>query len=104
MRSAGKALRRPAHLIAARPRPPGRRAEFEQVAACYALALSPEVGERIDPADPRDPIARQFVPDAAELDAQPLEHADPIGDDAHSPVAGIVHRYPDRVLLKPVHV
>ena len=30
--------------------------------------------------------------------------ADPIGDDAHSPVAGIVHRYPDRVLLKPVHV
>jgi lysine 2,3-aminomutase len=44
------------------------------------------------------------VPDAAELDVWPQERADPIGDDAHSPVAGIVHRYPDRVLLKPVHV
>ena len=44
------------------------------------------------------------MPDAAELDTRPQELADPIGDDAHSPVAGIVHRYPDRVLLKPVHV
>ena len=34
----------------------------------------------------------------------PEERGDPIGDDAHSPVAGIVHRYPDRVLLKLVHV
>jgi len=39
-----------------------------------------------------------------ELSSQPGEHADPIGDHAHSPVAGIVHRYPDRVLLKLVHV
>ena len=58
----------------------------------------------IDPSDPHDPIARQFVPDAAELRTRPEELADPIGDDAHSPVEGIVHRYPDRVLLKPVHV
>ena len=57
------------------------------------------------PADPDDPIARQFVPDAAELDdARRRERADPIGDEAHSPVEGIVHRYPDRVLLKLVHV
>ena len=35
---------------------------------------------------------------------RPDERADPIGDDAHSPVEGIVHRYPDRVLLKLVHV
>ena len=34
----------------------------------------------------------------------PIERADPIGDHAHSPVAGIVHRYPDRVLFKLVHV
>jgi lysine 2,3-aminomutase len=58
------------------------------------------LAELIDPSDPHDPIARQFVPDAAELDVQPQELADPIGDDAHSPVEGIVHRYPDRVLLK----
>src|SRR5207302_8594469 len=57
-----------------------------------------------DPADPHDPIARQFVPAAAELDIRPEERADPIGDDAHSPVEGIVQRYPDRVLLKLVHV
>jgi lysine 2,3-aminomutase len=54
------------------------------------------------------PIARQFVPDARELTVHPWEDADPIGDDAHSPVKGIVHRYPDRALLKltascPVH-
>jgi lysine 2,3-aminomutase len=57
----------------------------------------------VDPADPADPVARQFVPDARELDADPRERADPIGDDAHSPVAGVVHRYPDRVLLKATH-
>jgi lysine 2,3-aminomutase len=43
------------------------------------------------------------VPDAAELVQTPDEREDPIGDLAHSPVEGIVHRYPDRVLLKPTH-
>ncbi len=60
--------------------------------------------ELIDPADAGDPIARQYLPDAAELAARPQELSDPIGDDAHSPLEGLVHRYPDRVLLKPVHV
>ena len=62
------------------------------------------MAELIDRADPHDPIARQFVPDPAELDVTPEERADPIGDHAHSPVEGIVHRYPDRVLLKLTHV
>jgi lysine 2,3-aminomutase len=44
------------------------------------------------------------VPDAAELDVRPEENADPIGDHARSPVEGIVHRYPDRVLLKLTHI
>jgi len=70
----------------------------------YAVALTPTVAGLIDPTDPADPIARQFVPAAAELVARPAERADPIGDDAHSPVPGIVHRYPDRVLLKLVSV
>jgi lysine 2,3-aminomutase len=51
-----------------------------------------------------DPIARQFVPDPRELVVTPEERADPIGDRAYSPVKGIVHRYPDRVLLKPTHI
>ena len=70
----------------------------------YAMAISPAMAALIDPNDPNDPIARQFVPDAAELTVLAEERADPIGDLSHSPVEGIVHRYPDRVLLKAVHV
>lgn len=79
-------------------------AELEAVAAQYAVAITPAMVELIDATDPHDPIARQFVPDPAELRAEATESPDPIGDDAHSPVEGIVHRYPDRVLLKLVHV
>ena len=79
-------------------------ADLERVAARYAIAVTPDIAALIDPEDPNDPIARQFIPDALELVQQAGERADPIGDDAHSPVAGIVHRYPDRVLFKLVHV
>jgi lysine 2,3-aminomutase len=58
----------------------------------------------IDPSDADDPIARQFIPSAEELVTRRGENVDPIGDHAFSPVAGIVHRYPDRVLFKLVHV
>jgi lysine 2,3-aminomutase len=104
MRAARQTLRRPDDLIAAGLVAAERRAAIEAVAARYALAVTADVAELIDPADPQDPIARQFVPEPAELNASPQEMADPIGDDAHSPVEGIVHRYPDRVLLKPIHV
>jgi lysine 2,3-aminomutase len=69
-----------------------------------AIAITPEMLALIDRGDPaHDPIARQFVPSTAETEVAPDELADPIGDDARSPVKGIVHRYPDRVLLKPLH-
>ena len=74
-----------------------------QVAARYAVAITPAMEVAIDPTDPDDPIARQFRPDVRELIETPGELADPIGDDAHSPVKGIVHRYRDRCLLKLVH-
>jgi lysine 2,3-aminomutase len=77
---------------------------LRNVAARYAVAITPAVVDLIDTADPHDPIAQQFVPDERELDSHPEENADPIGDGAHSPVAGVVHRYPDRVLLKVVNV
>jgi lysine 2,3-aminomutase len=93
-------LRTSAQLCDAGLIPPGRRAALEAVAVRYAVALPPTLAALIDRNDPNDPISRQFVPDAAELHVQPEELADPIGDDAHSPVDGIVHRYPDRVLLK----
>lgn len=47
-----------------------------------------------------DAVGKQYMPDARENVISPEEDGDPIGDDAHSPVKGIVHRYPDRVLLK----
>ena len=97
-------LRTPSELVEAGLIAPERLAEIEAVAEHYAIAISPAVAELIDRADPKDPIARQFVPDAAELATTPEEREDPIGDLAHSPVEGIVHRYPDRVLLKAVHV
>src|ERR1700712_713931 len=87
-----------------KPLPTNSADALARVAARYAVAITPAMEALIDPADPADPIARQFRPDVAELDRRPEELADPIGDDAHSPVDGIVHRYPDRVLFKPVHV
>ncbi|HKH35139.1 MAG TPA: lysine-2,3-aminomutase-like protein [Beijerinckiaceae bacterium] len=98
-----KTLRTPAELVGARLIAPKRLSELEAVAARYAIAITPEMAGLIDPADLDDPIARQFVPDGRELGRTPEETEDPIGDAAHSPVEGIVHRYPDRVLLKPLH-
>jgi lysine 2,3-aminomutase len=104
MRAVRKTLLRADDLIAAGLVARERRAEIERVAARYGLAVTADIAELVDPADPHDPIARQFVPDPAELDVLPVELPDPIGDAAHAPVAGIVHRYPDRALLKPVLV
>jgi len=98
------ALRQPEELVAHGLAPASALADLTRVATRYAVAVTPEVAALIDPSDPADPIARQYIPNADELTAQPGERADPIGDHAHSPVDGIVHRYPDRVLLKLVHV
>jgi lysine 2,3-aminomutase len=97
-------IRLPSELIAAGLAPPEKFADLARVTQRYAIAITPEIAALIDRADPDDRIARQFVPDIAELTTSPDERADPIGDDAHSPVEGIVHRYPDRVLLKLVNV
>ena len=91
-------------LIASGLAPAADRAALDAVAARYAIAITPAMAGLIDPSEAGDPIARQFVPTADELVTLPSERADPIGDGAHSPVAGIVHRYPDRVLLKLTHV
>src|SRR6202161_3875503 len=97
-------LREPAELAARGLVPVADIPSLEKVAARYASAVTPEVAALIDPDDPLDPIARQYIPSPEELVAQPNEKPDPIGDETHSPVSGIVHRYPDRVLFKLVHV
>lgn len=75
--------------------------DLEAVAERYAVAITPEMAALIEGDPAIDPIGRQFVPQAAELDRAGEELSDPIGDRRLSPVKGIVHRYPDRVLLKP---
>ena len=102
--TAARSLTTVAELAAAGLLPEEKRRAATAVAERYAVAVTPALAALIDADNPLDPIARQFIPDAAELVTLPEERADPIGDLAHSPVEGIVHRYPDRVLLKAVHV
>jgi lysine 2,3-aminomutase len=97
-------LREPTELVARGLAAVADLSDLEKVAARYAVAVTPDMAALIDPDDPDDPIARQYIPSAEELAREPNENADPIGDHAHSPVSGIVHRYPDRVLFKLVHV
>jgi lysine 2,3-aminomutase len=87
-------------LIAAELAPTSARDALNKVGARYAISITPAVADLIDPNDTADPIARQFVPDARELETRAAERADPIGDRIKSPAPGVVHRYPDRVLLK----
>lgn len=78
------------------------RPGLDEVARRYAVAVTPHLLALTDTGNAGDPIARQFLPSMEELVTLPQELRDPIGDGAHSPVPGIVHRYPDRVLFKAV--
>jgi lysine 2,3-aminomutase len=97
-------LTTPKDLVDAGIAAPERLQELEAVARRYTIGLMPALAELIQPNDPADPIARQFVPDPRELIRDPAERDDPIGDDAMSPIKGLVHRYSDRVLIKLVAV
>ena len=97
-------IRRVADLVARGLLAEDRAAAIDRVVDRFALTLTAEMAALIDPSDPADPIARQFVPDESELDVAADEVDDPIGDGAHAAAPGITHRYPDRVLLKPTHL
>ncbi|MDG1462041.1 MAG: lysine-2,3-aminomutase-like protein [Gammaproteobacteria bacterium] len=93
-----KQLKRSGHITAA---------EYEDlipVARQFGVSISEQMLQQIEPDNEEDPIAAQFIPNTAELDYRSEDSTDPIGDHRHSPVKGIIHRYPDRVLLTPVHV
>ncbi len=70
------------------------------VEARYAVAITAAARARIQ--TPSDPVGRQYIPDPAELLTLPHEQDDPTADDPFTPVKGVVHRYPDRALLKPL--
>jgi lysine 2,3-aminomutase len=99
-RPAPATLRTPEALIAAGLLPEAARAAAEAVAARYAIAVTPAMAARIGAPD--DPIGLQYLPDAAELVTAAHEVADPTADAPFTPVTGVVHRYPDRALLKPL--
>ncbi len=64
-----------------------------------ALAITPYFFNLIDPSDQNDPIRQQVIPKKGETAVAPEELLDPVGEEGTSPVPGIVHRYPDRVLF-----
>ncbi|MBS1003121.1 lysine-2,3-aminomutase-like protein [Acetobacter thailandicus] len=97
-----KLLRTPQDLIIAGLVPAEQRDALEAVARQYATAVPPAFQALIE--TPDDPIGLQVIPSPEELLITPEERSDPIGDEALSPVPGIVHRYPDRALLKPLLV
>lgn len=78
---------------------PEQQQTLERVVEQFSLRITPYVSTQLQ----NPVIARQFVPSTDELKITPEELSDPIGDEAHSPIKGITHRYADRVLLKPTH-
>lgn len=65
----------------------------------FAVAVTPHFASLLDPEDPLCPLRLQVVPREEELTIDAADMADPCGEDHDSPVPGLVHRYPDRVLL-----
>ena len=100
LRNAPATLRNADDLAAAGLISMDRVEALARVGDRYAVAITPAMRRLIE--GPDDPIGRQFIPDERELLTAAHERTDPIGDDAMSPVKGIVHRYADRALLKPL--
>lgn len=78
---------------------------LDRVAQQYTVGVTDHAVGTMKNTDPKqDPIAAQYIPQASELLVSPQERTDPIGDEKHSPVKGIVHRYPDRALYKITNI
>jgi lysine 2,3-aminomutase len=99
-----RTLTTPEELIGANLVSEEKAQSLAPVTTRYAVAITPSLADLVDRADPSDPIARQFVPSVEELETAREERLDPIGDNSHSPVRGIVHRHADRALLKLTHI
>lgn len=83
--------------------PSHKKAPYSALLKRYAYRITKAVQSTIKGDVTNDPVAKQYIPQAKELQILPEERLDPIGDEAHTPVKGITHRYPDRVLLKPAN-
>lgn len=81
---------------------PEERSALSEGGTMLPVAVSPYYMSLLDPQDPLQPLRKTVVPTTAEFIRTPGEADDPLGEDGHSPVPGLVHRYPDRVLLLPL--
>lgn len=79
------------------------RSAFLASAARFKVAITPHYAALMDPDDPRCPVRQQAIPQPGELITYPFELEDPLAEEAHMPVPGITHRYPDRVLFYVSH-
>lgn len=82
--------------------PEGDPDAYRALARHYDIGISDHIAASLSAKESphNDPVGAQYIPTLAELDVQNWENDDPIGDEKYAPVRGIVHRYPDRVLLK----
>jgi lysine 2,3-aminomutase len=93
-------LRSTDDLIGAGLVTPGQAGALRALETRYAVAIPPAFRALIE--HPADPIGLQTIPHPDEAHTAPHEHADPTADAANSPLPGLVHRYPDRALIKPL--
>ena len=82
---------------------PNEKLAFARCSEKFKVAVTPYYAALIDANDENCPIRRQSLPSLAELKTQDFEKSDPLTEDLHSPATGVVHRYPDRVLLYTTH-
>jgi lysine 2,3-aminomutase len=100
-----KSIRKPSELLEKQWIRDEDFEEIKKVADTFSIAISAPMVELIENHNTRDNgIRKQFVPSSHELNIKENEVADPISDFPYSPVPGLVHRYPDRCLLKVVNV
>lgn len=83
---------------------PSERAAMTRPSGRFVVGIPPYWAALMDPEDPTCPIRRQAVPTEEEYYISPNDMIDPLSEDSHMPVPGLVHRYPDRVLLLVVEV
>ena len=77
-----------------------RRTQLQETLSAFPMAITPYYLSLVDPVDfESDPVFKQAFPDTRELHKSTADMRDPLAEDADSPVPGITHRYPDRVLF-----
>lgn len=89
----------PADLTDYLPDDPEVIRQIRQTSASYPMAITPHYLSLIDPQDANCPIRSQAIPNPAELADSDEGQDDPLHEEQYSPVPGLIHRYPDRVLL-----